>query len=685
MKTRPVRLLIVLFVIAMAPRVAYLIEAKQNPLFEDLYLDADSYDQWAREIAAGDGMGDRPFHMAPLYPYLLGIHYAFTDHNLLLLRLFQHTIGAVSAVFLFLVARRLFGAPVGVVAYILGLGYGPFLYFEGQVLASFLGVFFGLLSLHLLLRSLERGGTGLLWAGLALGAGSLARPNLLFFMPLVVLWITFQGPRLRRRAALYAAGFLVALVPPLVHNLTVSGEWIPISTHGGISFYLGNNEYTSGTYVPPPQFGGTPEAIDIYDSKRLAEADTGRFMSATEISNYWYGRSFEWMREHPGRVLMLLGRKILLYFNAFEIPLDYNFEFDRSLYRVLRLAPVSFGVLLALGLAGIFRLPSDGRARGWLLVLFVLANAASVIAFFVCARYRQTAVPAVAILAALFVVRLAEDALAGRWRRFAGFAALALLLAVPIHLEVYRGRETSEARSACILGKAYAAAGEPKKAEAAFLHALSVVPGHEETRMNLGSFYYDIGRYREAVEAFRGATENDPEFAGAWNNLGNALREAGERERAIEAIERALRIDPAYAGAWNNLGYTLALAGREDDGERAYERAIGLDPESVHAWANLTDLLIQGGRLDDAVSLVDRGAERNPGSLEFAWKRERTERAAAAYRVAVDAAGRGDRAEAGRNLAEAIRQGGEPVRRWASRDPALAPLRNDGPGGGSGP
>lgn len=673
----PDRLLLILLLIALAPRVMYLVEAKENPLFEDLYLDAASYDQWARELAAGGWVGDRPFHMAPLYPYLLGLHYAATNHNLLLLRVFQHILGALSSLLLFLIARRLFGGRVGVIAFLLGLGYGPFLYFEGQVLASSLGVFFGLLSLHLLLRSLDGEG-GWFPAGLALGIGSLARPNLLFFMPVAFLWIMYPKGRGRGRAFLYATGFLLALLPPLVYNFALSGELIPISTHGGISFYLGNNEYTSGTYVPPPQFGGTPEAIDIYDSKRLAEADTGRFMSPTEISNYWYGRSFEWMRENPGRFLMLLGRKIALYFNAFEIPLDYNYEFDRGLYGIFRITPVSFGVLLPLGLAGIGRLRSEGRGGGWLLILFILANAASVIAFFVCARYRQTAVPAVIILAAFSLVRLAEDAIAGRWRRFSAYTSAVLLLAIPVHLDVYRGRATSEARSACILGKAFAAAGEGEKAEAAFLHALSVVPGHGDTRMNLGSFYYESGRYPEAVDAFRKAAENDPDFAGAWNNLGNALREAGDGGGAIEAIERAVRVDPGYAGAWNNLGFTLAAAGREEEGERAYGRAIRLAPESVHAWANLTDLLIQEGRLDEALSLIREGAERNPAARDFAWKRERTERAVGSYRAAAEAAARGDRGAAGRHLADAIGQGGEPVRRWASRDDALLPLRGGG-------
>lgn len=680
MRVRSLLLATLLFAVALVPRVFYLIEAKQNPLFTDFYLDAKSYDTWAQEIAGGAWAGDRAFHMAPLYPYLLGAYYAVSDRNLLLLRVIQHCVGAASLVLLFAVARRLFGSRVAVVAFLLGVGYGPFLYFEGQVLASFLGVFLGLLSLHLLLRSLDRGGKGLFLAGLVLGIGAVGRPNLLFFLPFVILWILLREGGARRGAFAYGLGFALALVPSTAYNVAVSGEWIPISSHGGISFYLGNNEYTTGTYVPPPQFGGTPEAIDIYDSKRLAESETGRSMTASEISSFWYRKSFDWIRGHPGRFAALLGRKIALYFNDFEIPLDYNYEFDRRLYPVLRLAPVPFGVLLALAFVGMVRLPRD-RPRGWLLVLFVVANAASVIAFFICARYRQTAVPAVAVLAALALVRMAEDALARRWKRFAAAAAGAVLIAVPFHVDVYRGEATSEARSACILGKAYAAAGDPVKAEEAYRVALAAFPDHVDSHMNLGMLDYQEGRAQGAVHEFSRATELAPGFAGAWNNLGNALREAGMPERAVTAIRRAVEIDPSYGGAWNNLGFTLAAGGREDEAADAYRRAIEIDPASVHAWANLTDLLLGRGDLAAALETIDRGARANPGVGAFQWKRGRTEDAVRAYDAAALALRRGDREEAGRALATALQAGGEPVRRWAARDPALAAFRADPVGG----
>jgi len=50
------------------------------------------------------------------------------------------------------------------------------------------------------------------------------------------------------RAAMLVAGLLVALGPVAVRNRVVSGEWILVSSHGGLNFYIGNNADADGTY-----------------------------------------------------------------------------------------------------------------------------------------------------------------------------------------------------------------------------------------------------------------------------------------------------------------------------------------------------------------------------------------------------------------------------------------------------
>ncbi len=614
------RLILLLVLIALIPRALFLFQAVEVPLFDSFYLDSASYDRWAQRLAGGEWMGERPFHMAPVYPYILGVYYKLAGRDLLGVRVLQHLMGAMSAALIFLIGRRLFGRGGAWIAFILAAGYGPFVYFEGQLLASALGVFLGVLALWLLIRSLQSEGKGIALAGLALGIGSVARPNLLFFMPLAAAWILVSEKNRFRKVLPYLGAFVIALTPAAIHNYALSGEFILISSHGGISFYLGNNDFTQGTYVPPPEFAGNPEAIDIYDSKRIAERESGRSLSSKEIQGYWYGQSFEWMARRPGDFLKLLARKTLLYLNGYEIPLDVNYEFDRKLYPVFRILPVTMALIIPLALLGI-PLAFRAEKRSLLLFLFAAANGASVIAFFVTARYRQTGVPAMLLLAAFALYYMYQAARERKWRTLGASIAAFLLLSIPARLELYPGKVTGDARSLGIVGRAYAHAGEPAKAERYLRRALDLVPEHVDSRMNLGNLYYETGRYQEAVEQFGEATTIAPRFLGAWNNLGNALREAGDPEAALRVIAHALEIEPRFAGGHNNRGYTLTRLGRIEEADSAFRSAIEIDPAMVDAWANWADMLIAGGRPGEGARVLDDGIRATGGHAGLRAKR----------------------------------------------------------------
>ena len=84
---------------------------------------------------------------------------------------------------------------------------------------------------------------------------------------------------------------------------------------------------------------------------------------------------------------------------------------ERELSPALWLMPVPFGVLLALGVAGLRGRPREGTG---LLGLFVLANLGSVLIFYFSSRYRLPAVPFVCVFAG-----------AGPSGRFKPFPALA--------------------------------------------------------------------------------------------------------------------------------------------------------------------------------------------------------------------------------------------------------------------
>ena len=56
----------VVLLVALGLRVVHVLTIRDYPLFDVLPLDSESYDAWARSLAAGLSGHDGPFYQAPL-------------------------------------------------------------------------------------------------------------------------------------------------------------------------------------------------------------------------------------------------------------------------------------------------------------------------------------------------------------------------------------------------------------------------------------------------------------------------------------------------------------------------------------------------------------------------------------------------------------------------------------------
>ena len=87
---------------------------KNNPGFFSLDVDSQWHFLWAKELAAGNWLGTDIFYRAPLYPYLLGLWFTVFGDNLLLVRIVQAFMGAISAGLVGLLGWRVFGRAASV-------------------------------------------------------------------------------------------------------------------------------------------------------------------------------------------------------------------------------------------------------------------------------------------------------------------------------------------------------------------------------------------------------------------------------------------------------------------------------------------------------------------------------------------------------------------------------------------
>lgn len=507
--------------------------AAHDPFFERPSVDARMYHEWAQQIAGGDWVGEGVFLNGPLYPYALGLLYALFGPSLWVAKLAQALLGTASVALTWAIGRRLFspGVALGGAA-LLGASAMP-IFYEGTLVVANLLLPLGLLALWAVIEARRQPGA---WrwavAGIAVGMGALARPNLLLLGALCAGWAWFalgehaRGRRARWLAA-YALGALLCIAPVTLRNLVVGGDFVPITYAGGLNLFVGNNPDSDGSFRVPGIFPRSA-ADDPWEQRAIfrayAEQFEGRALRPSEVSRFWSGQALRFARERPADWLRVMGRKLALSISGFEAWNIRSITLTRDFSAVLRLPLVEFAWLAPLALLGIWL----GAAR-WRELVPLYALLATVFAtmwiFFVLSRYRIPAYPALALFASF--------GLAESWRRLRGGAAKSLI--VPI-----------------VAALALAIAGR-------------AAPASEDLSI-------------------------------AYYNLANSYRSAGDWTRAVDAYQEALERRPEYVSSHNNLALTYEAMGREEEARRAWRRvrelarAQGLPAHVERAERHLAEL-----------------------------------------------------------------------------------------------
>ncbi|TMA51455.1 MAG: hypothetical protein E6J75_18480 [Deltaproteobacteria bacterium] len=420
--------LVTIVALATTLRVAHVLALRATPWFDHLVVDPEYYDEWARRIAAGDWLGDRPFYMDPLYPYLLAVVYRLWGHDLLVVRLLQAALSAGSCALVAVIGRRVGGAAIGALAALGFALYEPEIFYVAEVDKTCLSIFLTAAALALMLgRSLA----ARFAAGAALGLAALTRANFLLFAPLGLAAVLCDRerphPRGRPRpvaaATVFAAGLGLALLPVAWRNHHLSGAWILTTSQAGQNFYTGNNPTNPwGAYGALPFVRGNPH-FEEADFRAAAEARAGRPLEPREVSAFWFAEAFRHIREHPGFAARAFFCKLVLFWNDFEISDNQDqYLLERDSW-VLRLPLLGFGAVVPLALLGAvagFR----NRREIRLLCGFVVVYCASVVAFFIFSRYRIQVVPALLPLAAAGVAELIARLRGRSWKPVASAVAV---------------------------------------------------------------------------------------------------------------------------------------------------------------------------------------------------------------------------------------------------------------------
>lgn len=309
---------LLILVLALAARLAY--ACGTGKLQAPMRLDEPEYTNLAKSLLAGRGYalerGPTAFR-PPVFPLFIASVFAVGGPHAANVRLVQLIISAGTCVLIYYLARAcrlappapMFAAAICVVHplhWILALMLFP----ETLYLAALSTILLICVSTAPRLRGASRGH----WAsaaaiGALVGATALLRSEAVLYFGLLALWTLSWRIPVRRRiitiAAMLAAGVLV-MSPWWVRNYVVFDRFIPLSTNGGVVLWNGNNPLARGGTVDalPENWRGESPPPDLFYHGWST-------LGELESSERFRGEALRWIRENPGRFLLLLPLKAL--------------------------------------------------------------------------------------------------------------------------------------------------------------------------------------------------------------------------------------------------------------------------------------------------------------------------------------------------------------------------------------
>lgn len=601
--------LIIILVFAVTIRILYFIQnSAHNPLFDEPISDAGVYYNWASEIASGKFAPDGVFYMAPLYPYILAGIFILFGESITSVVVVQHVVGVINLFLIFLLCKTVFGKNVAITALIIAVLHAPLMFYESKFLLPTFTVFFYLLSLLLLFKQeAQKPNYPLTFiTGLVMGIAVVHRPNILLFIPLVVVWFFIHHKPFAKQAliasVLLVIGVALPILPVTMHNYNASGEFILLTSNTGINFYYGANKDAAPTFTRRESISDSIEKEEE-KSREIAEEAEGRELSLKEISAYWMKRGFAEITNDFPKWLSYEINKLYWIVNTYEIPNNYNLPFEKKHVKPLVLLIIPFGFISLFSLLGMV-LASKKDSRIILLLFYLASLFAGLMIFTVVSRFR---IPLTVVLVGFAAFGIVEffRILKNRSvdinssKAFLASTLILIILAFPT-LVPYR-KATNPSSTYYTLG---ILAYREKRYEEAIKYqelALKTYPIYTEAFNSMGSCYKEMGDLDKAIEMYGKASETNPKYAASRFNAGLIHMEKKDYQSAIILFREALSIDTKYIKAKMNLSFALFRYGKVTDAIEIMNELIQMDPTTALHHYNLGLMLSQSGKYNEAM------------------------------------------------------------------------------------
>jgi 4-amino-4-deoxy-L-arabinose transferase-like glycosyltransferase len=357
----------------------------------------------------------------PLYLVYLAIPSLLGIKSVLTHLLWSCLLGAGTVWLVGLLGREVGGARVGIVAAVVAALYPNIWAPDGQLQAETMSMFLTVVIVLLAYRYRRQPGWKRVVAlGAACGFGALARSELILFVPLILvplLWSTRDVAR-KVKWQWFGASVLTAAIvvaPWTIYNTTRFAH--PILLSAQIDPLLASANCDSVYYGKFQGYFDITCAMAIADKEHITLAD-----DESEENAIYRREAVDYIRGHLSRLPEVEGVRLLrivgLYKTGLYVRADWYVE-GRRPYWITWSGLYSFWVLTLLAVAGavVWRRRRANAPPMYPLLAPILVVVITVLVTYASTRFRTTAEPSIAVLAAV--------AIDAAWVRFGGGQASA--------------------------------------------------------------------------------------------------------------------------------------------------------------------------------------------------------------------------------------------------------------------
>ncbi len=338
--------LIIVFILLLAflIRIAYILTLDNTVLIGP---DVGTYDKLALNLLSGKGLvlQEGRYSFRPcLFPLFLAGVYSLFGHSYLAAKIILAVISSFTCLLIYWLGKESFGKSTGLIAMGISVIYPKFVYYSAHLCTETLYMFFLVLSFLFLIKYRRHLFLfNIVLAGIFFALASLTRSILFAFFPLVLIWLVV-GMKDKKKAfmhfLIFAFTILLAMSPWIGRNYRLHHAFVPTTTEGGYSFWIGSNPLATG--------GGHCYSSDSTAFDKLSEVDRDKL---------YYKMGFDFIKKNPSRFIQLSFNKFLRFWRIYphqrdEIKKGVIVDLGIDLKYVI-IGGISFGLILPFFIFGL--------------------------------------------------------------------------------------------------------------------------------------------------------------------------------------------------------------------------------------------------------------------------------------------------------------------------------------------